>query len=376
VKKKTFIAATVMLAFLLSLVSGMQTLKVAKANPFFMFNQVDPDPSTIPPRITISSPQNDTLYSSDSIAINFEVNRPLLGTCDTDIFDVKYTLDNEAAVQAFTIWHGNSASNTNAVPEFGASYTSPSLPAGNHRLTVTAEGVVYVGNLSIFFIGSSSTTLFATGNSSTRSLIVVLGSPQNKTYTSNNVPVSVTASDPSHTIGPQSVAYSVDGGPQVIIGTVGLGMHTLTNSTILSLPDGPHNIVGVGITWFNGADGVFYSEPVYFSINTKPSPSPSPPPIPTPTVSMTSQQPTPSPTQAATSTPSHSPLSSSPPSISTITTPPPSPTQQPTIEPTPTTGPTLEPRNSINYLSTIVGIATAIVVALAGVLVYFKKRKG
>jgi hypothetical protein len=376
VKKKTFIASIIMFAFLLSSVSGMQTLKVAKANPFFMFNIVDQDPSTIPPRITISSPQNDTLYSSDSIAFSFDVNRPLLGACDTDIIDVKYTLDNETAVQAFTIWHGNSASNSNAVPEFSTNLTSPSLPAGNHRLTVTAEGVVYVGNLSIFFIDGSSTTLFATGNSSTRSLIVVLGSPQNKTYTSNNVPISITASDPSHTIGPQSVAYRIDGGPQVIIGTVGLGMHTLTNSTILSLPDGPHSLIGVGITWFNGADGVFYSEPVYFSINTKPSPSPSPPPIPTPTVSMTFPQPSPSPTQATTSTPSQSPHSSSPPSISTSTTPSPSPTQQPTIEPSPTTSPTVEPKNSINYLSTIVGIAVVIVVALAGVIVYFKKRKG
>ena len=155
-------ATIIILAFLISLVDGMQVVEVAKANPFFIFHQVDPVPGTIPPNITISSPQNNTVCSSDKITVSFNVSRPQLGTCDTAIIDIKYTLDSET-IQAFTIWRGGSASNSWAIPEFNTTFTSPSLPTGNHHFTVTAEGVVYAGNMSIFFIDGSSTTSFAIG---------------------------------------------------------------------------------------------------------------------------------------------------------------------------------------------------------------------
>jgi hypothetical protein len=52
----------------------------------------------------------------------------------------------------------------------------------------------------------------------------------------------------------------------------------------------------------------------------------------------------------------------------------PSPTQQPTPEPTQSAAPTLEPKNSITSLLIIAGIIILIIVAVAGVLVYFKWR--
>jgi predicted secreted protein len=99
-------------------------------------------------------------------------------------------------------------------------------------------------------------------------LNISVNSPQNKTYTTNNISVSISASDPQMHIGPESVAYIVDGGPQVIIATVHVGMHSLTGNTVLSLPSGPHSLVGIAITWFNGTDGVFYSSPVYFTVSS------------------------------------------------------------------------------------------------------------
>ena len=161
-RKKTFMATITILVFLISLVHGLLVVDVAKANPFFIFHQVDPVPGTIPPNITISSPQNNTVHYSAKISVSFNVSRPLLGTCNTAIIDIKYTLDSETT-QAFSIWRGGSASNGWAIPEFNTTFTSPSLPIGNHQLTVTAEGVVYSGNMDIFFINSSSTTLFAIG---------------------------------------------------------------------------------------------------------------------------------------------------------------------------------------------------------------------
>ena len=100
-------------------------------------------------------------------------------------------------------------------------------------------------------------------------LIVTVSSPIDKVYTSSSVTISISASDPSLLTGPESVAYSLDGEPQVIIATAPLGVHSLNGSVVLSLPNGRHEIVGVGITWYNGtADGIFYSEPVRFTVNS------------------------------------------------------------------------------------------------------------
>jgi len=143
----------------------------------------------------------------------------------------------------------------------------------------------------------------------TGTLTVVVNSPQNKVYTSSNIVVSISASDPNVQTGPDSVAYSLDGGPQVIIGTAPhLGMHSLDGTAELSLPNGMHSIVGIGITWFNGTtDGIYYSAPVYFTIdsptNYVPTPTPSASPKPTTT------PPSPSTTPEATSKPETFPAS-------------------------------------------------------------------
>jgi hypothetical protein len=57
--KKSFIAVIAILFILISLLAGPQIAKVAKADPFFIFHQVDPVPGTIPPTITILSPQSN-----------------------------------------------------------------------------------------------------------------------------------------------------------------------------------------------------------------------------------------------------------------------------------------------------------------------------
>jgi hypothetical protein len=155
---KSFIAA-VTIALMLISTFGLQLVKEARADPFFIFHQVDPVPGTIPPNITISSPQNNTVYASNEVTISFDVNKPELGACQANIIDVTYILDNERT-DAFSIWRGGSASNAWAVPEFNTSFVSPWLPAGTHSLTVSAQGVVYCGGMDIFFINSSSTTLF------------------------------------------------------------------------------------------------------------------------------------------------------------------------------------------------------------------------
>jgi hypothetical protein len=153
---------SLLLIFTLGLCAMTQ---VADANPFFIFHQVDPDPATIPPVITIFSPQNDQEYYSDRVFISFNVSRPQLGSCHTALIDVKYVLDDET-VQAFTIWRNGSASNSWAIPEFDTVFTSNLLTSGDHYLTVTARGVVYSGDMNIFFINGAQTAYFTAGNQS------------------------------------------------------------------------------------------------------------------------------------------------------------------------------------------------------------------
>ncbi len=194
-----------------------------------------------------------------------------------------------------------------------------------------------------FAIFISFRTYFIDEATCSGTLTVTVNSPQDRVYNSYNVDVSISASDPAMLTGPESVAYSLDVGPQVIISTAPLGMHSLSGSTILSLPNGRHEIVGIGITWFNGTtDGIFYSESVYFTVDSPIDYVPTPTTVTTPT-------PTPPPTPA------------------------PSPTPKPTLSPEPTifVTPLAEPFPASLVFVAAVGIALAVI----GLLVHFKKRK-
>jgi len=168
-------------------------------------------------------------------------------------------------------------------------------------------------------------------------LIVTVNSPQDKVYTSHNVPISISANDPAKLTGPESVAYSLDGGPPVIIATAPLGMHSLNGSSVLSLSNGRHKIVGIGITWFNGTtDGIFFSKPIYFTVD-----------------SPVDYVPTPSPTAS----------------------PSPSPEPTSTSKPTPTPTPTAEPQQPGQDMTAGAIFAVTSIIIFLGLLVYFIKRK-
>jgi|WetSurMetagenome_2_1015567.scaffolds.fasta_scaffold89640_2 hypothetical protein len=150
------------------MLSAMQ-VEVVEANPFWIFHQIEPRQDTIPPKITIFNPQNNTAYSSGNITISFYVDRPKLdmngSSIDiqsSSIINITYTLDDKTE-HAFTIWKDGSASSSSGIPNFSTSLNSPALSTGNHYLTVYSEAVVFAGGLDIFFINSSSTVLFATG---------------------------------------------------------------------------------------------------------------------------------------------------------------------------------------------------------------------
>jgi hypothetical protein len=69
---RTFIAAIIIFALSILLVAGMQTVKVAKANPIPYLTTPNQDK----PTLTIETPQNYTMYNGSSILFNFTVTEP------------------------------------------------------------------------------------------------------------------------------------------------------------------------------------------------------------------------------------------------------------------------------------------------------------
>jgi len=171
--KKAFIATiTISLIFVSTLVS-LQTFQEVKANPFFIYHQIDQVAGTIPPNVTISSPQNGSLQTPE-VNISFHVDRPILNECSTDLISINYSLDDQS-FEAFSIWHGGSSS-VSPIKEYRTTLVTTSLGYGNHSLRVSAEGVVNAENMSYFLIDSSSTTYFIEGNSPTPTIAPTLTS--------------------------------------------------------------------------------------------------------------------------------------------------------------------------------------------------------
>lgn len=162
--KKTFTAFAILL--LVTSILAMINVEVVNADPFFIYRIIEPIPGTTPPQITIFSPQDNQVYSSNVIYLDFNVTRPHLNNCETEIIFVNYTVDDKT-VQVYTIWPdtswGRGFGTGSGVPEFSTSLALPSLLSGKHSLTVSAEGVVWTGGqngLEIFFIDGSSTITF------------------------------------------------------------------------------------------------------------------------------------------------------------------------------------------------------------------------
>ena len=267
--KKAIAAATFVYVILISILAGTQVVERASGNPWFMYKYVEPYPGTVPPIITVFSPTNGSSITSNDFTLNFTISKPVATTSSTvGITYVEYTLDGKTTVLYDFSRLPVQSLTSPGVQEFNQS-NNIILSAGSHNLTIYASAIVLLGNMTFFDTDSTANVSFEANN--TRFLAVVVNSPQNRTYTSNGITISVSASDPRLQIGPQSVAYILDGNPQIVLGeTTGLGLHNFTNSTTRSLTDGTHSITGVGITWFNGADGVFYSQPIYFTVDTNP----------------------------------------------------------------------------------------------------------
>jgi hypothetical protein len=222
--KRIALALTLILAFLFSAVAGVLVVNVAKANPFIIFEPATPIPGTIPPIITMSSPQNNTAYASNNVYFSFNVSKPQPPVpLDTGIIIVKYTLDNDTTGLYFCDHY--SSAYPPGIPEFHYSHNL-TIPEGNHSLSVYALGVVLPGSLTIFGVNSSSTVFFTVD---TTSPSISALSVENRTYNAPSISLNFTVDESTSWMG-----YSLDGQANVtVIGNTTLtelsyGSHTLT----------------------------------------------------------------------------------------------------------------------------------------------------
>ena len=160
--------------FAVSLLIGIQAVKVVDANPFTFYTQIEPIPETIPPSIIIFNPQNNSVYP-DLIDVSFNVSKPQLTNAYlTNVVSVYYSLDQNERVEVYSNYvngHG-----TEGTPAFNTSFELSSLSIGNHKLTVTAIGIVLkalvpkpqdITDIGVFYIISNSTISFAIGTQPT-----------------------------------------------------------------------------------------------------------------------------------------------------------------------------------------------------------------
>jgi parallel beta-helix repeat protein len=170
---------------------------------------------TAPPGVTVLSPENST-YATTSISLNFTVDEPTSW--------IGYQLDTQGNV---TVTGNETLSN---------------LAEGNHKITVYA-------NDTNGLMGHSATLYFVVD---TVAPTVQVISPENKTYTSNSLPLNITTSENF-----QHAYYSLDGTANVTVSG---------NTTLTSLPDGSHRI---RVYVEDEAGNIGVSVLVYFTVNTQ-----------------------------------------------------------------------------------------------------------
>lgn len=255
-KRKIALTTIIISAFLILLVAGMQVVEVAKANPYLFYERVSPIPGSSPPQITIISPQDNTVYITNT-TISFNVSTPITpqGSCKTA--HISCTLDNKTELYC---------NNSEITQQFSFSQNF-NLTEGNHSLTVYSVALFFPGGMTIFELSNTSKVSFAVDATSPNISKLSL---ENKTYSSNTIPLDFNVNET-----PSWSGYSLDNQDNITIAG---------NATLTGLSDGSHSLA---VYANDTAGNIGKSDTVFFTIiNPTPSPNltPSGSPTQTPTL--------------------------------------------------------------------------------------------
>jgi hypothetical protein len=353
--KKTFIALIIISTMLISIVVVMQ-VNFGKANP--VGGYFPHDPHTI---IRVLSPENFTYCFAKSISFEFSLNLSLWypdylskynPSYSCFVYPIQYFLDGKFAGEILE----------NITEKFrNFSVIIEGLANGTHSLevNVTTNGVYWhqIGvingapsmDLSSAPVLDSSGLIYFSADNLHLPPIISKISLENNSYYSVKIPLRFNVDEPT-----SQISYSLDNEANVTIDG---------NTTLAGFAEGLHSLV---IYACDTIGNMGKSKTVFFTIVPQPTVPPSPSHLPSPTASVApsnspTQQPTPTPTIAPSPIPSFTPS--------------PSPTQQPTSKPTQSAKPTIAPFiEDTNYVPALL-LPVLSIVAVAGVLVYFKKRK-
>ena len=251
--KRTALALTFILKMLVLLVAGAQFLKLGRADPYLYLGDVPPDPYTKPPNVLVFSPQNNTAYASNNVSFSFNVSKPESPSASSTILTyIYYKADWQ---QNTTFLYNYAVQTSYYIEEFNYSHNFTGIPEGKHSIVIYADGkgwyppsgLSYYG----FEINGSSTVFFTVDTTPPRVSVLSL---QNKTYSTNDIPLNVTVNESV-----SKVTYSLDGHENVTI---------TGNTTLNGLSNGAHNLT---VYAQDNAGNIGASETIYFSIEPFPT---------------------------------------------------------------------------------------------------------
>jgi hypothetical protein len=211
---------------------AMQLVNLGQANPYIRewkkAGEIPPPEGTLPPVISIVSPQNNTSYTSNSVSLTLNVSMPESNSVPLYISELYY----------MPSWKQGADNNLVKIDAPQGSISLKDVPEGPRWLEVYAvasaivyesghkiEGIYYTTYYVIYKITSSSIVIFSIDNTAP---IILSVSVENKTYFTSDLPLNVIVNEPA-----SQVTYSLDGQSN----TTAAG-----NTTLNDLSNGEHTL--------------------------------------------------------------------------------------------------------------------------------------
>lgn len=233
VRKNVLLTATFVSMLLLSLLIAMQFVNLGQANPYIRrwekAGEIPPPEGTLPPVISIISPQNNTAYASSNVSLTLNVSIPESNSVSLRISELYYVPSwihgaNNKLVKIDVPQGSISLTDVPEGPRWLEVYAVASATAyeAGHKI----EGIQYTTYYVIYKITSSALVKFTVDNTAPKILSV---SVENKTYSISDVPLNVIVNEPV-----SQVIYSLDGqsnrtaAGNTTLNDLSNGEHTLT----------------------------------------------------------------------------------------------------------------------------------------------------
>jgi hypothetical protein len=259
VEEKIILTAVCISALLLSAVAGTQLLNLGRADPYAWYGDVPPDANTKPPAITISYPENNTVYPSNNLTISFDVRilpSPNASNFHIDTIYYNTSWQNDGVVVYKWSYHvlENPYDDDPCLTEISQELNLTNIPEGKQNVTIQAIGDgTYFNDVfyNTFSITGSSSISFTID---TTPPVISALSVQNKTYSTPDVPLNVTVNEPV-----SQVTFSLDGQGNVTVAG---------NSTLAGLSVGVHNVT---VYAWDTAGNVGASETIAFTVTPFPA---------------------------------------------------------------------------------------------------------